>query len=96
MGGGRPLDCSVPVRGQVATKDGRRLAVFLRYKDPNPSRGEIKVYCSKIKLVAYIFTILSLPILFSICRKRSVVERVKSLILIVSQIYGYSVILQVK
>lgn len=40
----RPLDLSQPVHGQLTVRPGKRLAVFLRYRDEDPTRGFIRIY----------------------------------------------------
>lgn len=40
----KELDTSLPVRGQITSRDGKRPSIFLRYRDKEPERGFIRVY----------------------------------------------------
>lgn len=42
--GERELEENSPIRQQLKTPDGKRLSLFLRYKERDPDRGHIKVY----------------------------------------------------
>ncbi|KAK2153007.1 hypothetical protein LSH36_311g03008 [Paralvinella palmiformis] len=38
------LDLKQPIRSQIKSRDGKRPAVFLRYREPHPDRGYIRVH----------------------------------------------------
>ena len=40
----KELDRSLPVRGQISSRDGKRPSVFLRYRETDPNKGYIRVY----------------------------------------------------
>ncbi|KAJ8321813.1 hypothetical protein KUTeg_000284 [Tegillarca granosa] len=42
--GERELEENSPIRQQLKTPDGKRLSLFLRYKERDPDKGHIKVY----------------------------------------------------
>ena len=46
--GEKELDTSLPVRGQITSRDGRRPSIFLRYRDPDSDRGRLRVYPARL------------------------------------------------
>lgn len=47
----KPLDLSQPVHGQVTLRPGKRPAVFLRYRDEDPTCGFIRIYPKGLRCV---------------------------------------------
>ena len=50
-GSAKEIDAKQAVRGQITSRDGRRSAVFLRYREPESGELTIKVYSGKIRFV---------------------------------------------
>lgn len=47
----KPLDLSQPVHGQVTLRPGKRPAVFLRYRDEDPTCGFIRIYPKGLRYI---------------------------------------------
>ncbi|XP_052762684.1 diacylglycerol kinase theta-like isoform X2 [Mya arenaria] len=50
--GEKELDESKPIRSQLKTPDGKRPSIFLRYRERDPDKGQMKIYPGSLKVAS--------------------------------------------